>query len=127
MISAITLFAYFIGYRFEFGAWGIGESVHGITLAFLAMSMSEIFHSYNLRSHGSIFKLKSHNMILWGSMILSLILTTALIFVPALSNLFGFSEDIGLIEYGIALALAISTIPIVEIVKLVTRMLGRKK
>jgi Ca2+-transporting ATPase len=66
-------------------------------------------------------------MILWGSMILSLILTTALIFVPALSNLFGFSEDIGLIEYGIALALAISTIPIVEIVKLVTRMLGRKK
>ncbi len=127
MISAITLFAYFIGYRFEFGAWGIGESVHGITLAFLAMSMSEIFHSYNLRSHGSIFKLKSHNMILWGSMILSLILTTALIFVPALSNLFGFSEDIGLIEYGIALALAVSTIPIVEIVKLVTRMLGRKK
>jgi Ca2+-transporting ATPase len=113
MISAITLFAYFIGFRFEFGYWGIGDSVHGITLAFLAMSMSEIFHSYNLRSHGSIFKLKSHNMILWGSMILSLILTTALIFIPALSNLFAFSEDIRLIEYGIALALAASTIPIV--------------
>ncbi len=126
MISAITLFAYFIGYRFEFGQWGVGESVHGITLAFLAMSMSEIFHSYNLRSHGSIFKLKSHNMILWGSMILSLILTTALIFVPALSNLFGFSEDIGLIEYGIALALAVSTIPIVEIVKLIGRLCHKK-
>ncbi len=127
MISAITLFAYFIGYRFEFGQWGIGESVHGITLAFLAMSMSEIFHSYNLRSHSSIFKLKTHNMILWGSMILSLILTSALIFVPALSNLFGFSEDIGLLEYGIALALAVSTIPIVELVKLFTRVLGKKK
>jgi len=127
MISAITLAAYFIGYRFEFGAWGIGESVHGITLAFLAMSMSEIFHSYNLRSHGSIFKLKTHNMILWGSMVLSLLLTTALIFIPALSNLFGFSEDIGLVEYGIALLLAVSTIPIVEIVKLLTRLFAKNK
>ncbi len=127
MISAITLFAYFIGYRFEFGAWGVSESTHGITLAFLAMSMSEIFHSYNLRSHGSIFKLKSHNMILWGSMILSLILTTALIFVPTLSNLFGFSEDIGLVEYAIALTLAISTIPIVELVKLVSTAFRKKK
>ncbi len=121
MISAITLAAYFIGYRFEFHHWGIGDSTHGITLAFLAMSMAEIFHSYNLRSHGSIFKLKSHNMILWGSMVVSLLLTTSLIFVPALNNLFGFSDDIGLIEYGIALALAISTIPIVEIVKLCTK------
>jgi len=127
MISAITLFAYFVGYRFEFGHWGVGESVHGITLAFLAMSMSEIFHSYNLRSHGSIFKLKSHNMILWGSMILSLILTSALIFVPALSNLFGFSEDIGLVEYGIALALAVSTIPIVEIVKWFASLFRKQK
>ena len=126
MISAITLFAYFIGYRFEFGSWGIGESTHGITLAFLAMSMSEIFHSYNLRSHGSIFKLKSHNMILWGSMILSLLLTTALIFIPALSSLFSFSQEIGLLEYGIALALAVSTIPIVEVVKILQRKFSKK-
>ncbi len=126
MISLITLGAYFIGYRFEFGQWGIGQSTHGITLAFLAMSMAEIFHSYNLRSHGSIFKLKTHNMILWGSMILSLILTSALLFIPALRGLFGFSE-VGLTEYGIALALAVSTIPIVEIVKLFGRTFGKKK
>jgi len=126
MISLITLGAYFIGHRFEHGFWGIGESTHGITLAFLAMSMAEIFHSYNLRSHGSIFKLKTHNMILWGSMILSLILTSSLIFIPPLSNLFGFS-DVGFIEYGIALALAVSTIPIVEIIKIVQRSISKRK
>ena len=125
MISLITLGAYFIGYRFEFGQWGIGESTHGITLAFLAMSMAEIFHSYNLRSHDSIFKLKTHNMILWGSMLLSLILTSALLFIPALRDLFGFSE-VGLNEYGIALALSVSTIPIVELVKLLQRGLSKQ-
>ncbi len=125
MISLITLAAYFIGHFFEHGAWGVGESSHGITMAFLAMSMSEIFHSFNLRSHGSIFRMKSHNMILWGSMVVSLLLTTALTEIPFLSDLFGFVH-IGLKEYGIALTLAISTIPIVEIVKLITRKIAHK-
>ncbi len=120
MISLITLAAYFIGHFMESGRWEIAQSPDGMTMAFLAMSMAEIFHSYNLRSHGSIFKLKTHNMILWGSMVLSLILTSALIFIPALSGLFGFSH-ISFAEYAVALALAISTIPIVEIVKLITR------
>ena len=120
MISAITLAAYFIGYRFQFHHWGVGNSDHGITLAFLAMSMAEIFHSFNLRSHGSIFKLKTHNMILWGSMLVSLVLTTALVEIPFLSNLFGF-VPIGWEEYAIAIGLAFSTIPIVELVKLCTR------
>ena len=125
MISLITLAAYFIGYFFEFGHWGIGQSMHGITLAFLSMSMAEIFHSFNLRSHGSIFKLKSHNMILWGSMLVSLVLTTALVEIPFLSNLFGFTP-VGIEEYLVSIGLAISTIPIVEIVKFFARKLSKK-
>ena len=116
MVSVITLLAYFIGHFMESGRWEITQSPDGMTMAFLAMSMAEIFHSFNMRSHGSIFKLKTHNMLLWGTMLLSLALTTALIFVPALSNLFGF-EHITLFEYLTALALAIFTIPIVEAVK----------
>ena len=53
-------------------------------------------------------------------MIISLALTTALIFVPSLSGLFGF-EHINIKEYFVALVLAISTIPIVEFVKFVSR------
>ena len=120
MVSVITLAAYFIGHYLESGVWEITQSPDGMTMAFLAMSMAEIFHSFNMRSHGSIFKLKTNNMLLWGTMILSLALTTALIYVPALSNLFQF-ESISLIEYVIALLLAISTIPIVEIVKLLQK------
>ena len=94
-------------------------------MAFLAMSMAEIFHSFNLRSHGSIFKLKTHNMILWGSMLVSLVLTTALVEIPFLSNLFGF-VPIGWEEYAIAIGLAFSTIPIVELVKLCARHKNHK-
>ena len=120
MVSVITLAAYFIGHYMEAGVWEVTQSADGMTMAFLAMSMAEIFHSFNMRSHGSIFKLKTQNMLLWGTMIFSLILTSLLIFVPALRNLFSF-EPISLTEYGVALLLALSTIPIVEIVKLLQR------
>jgi len=126
MVSVITLAAYFIGHYMEAGKWEIAQSADGMTMAFLTMSMAEIFHSFNMRSHGSIFKLKTNNLLLWGTMLLSLLLTTALIFVPALSNLFAF-EHIDLGEYFVALLLAVSTIPIVEIVKLLQRVCARKK
>ena len=120
MVSVITLVAYFVGHFMEAGVWEITQSADGMTMAFLAMSMAEIFHSFNMRSHGSIFKLKTHNMLLWGTMILSLALTSALIFIPALRVLFAF-EPISILEYIVALLLALSTIPIVEVVKLLTR------
>ncbi len=128
MISIITLAAYFIGHFMESGKWEIvkGVSPDGMTMAFLAMSMAEIFHSFNLRSHGSIFKLKNHNMILWGSMVVSLLLTTALITIDPLSKLFGFAH-INPTEYAVALALALSTIPIVELIKLITRLCTKHK
>ena len=53
-------------------------------------------------------------------MIGSLLLTTAVLEIPFLANAFGFTP-IGLEEYGIAMALAILVIPVVELVKLVQR------
>ncbi len=120
MVSAITLAAYFVGHFIESGRWEITQSADGMTMAFLTMSMAEIFHSFNMRSHGSIFKLKTNNMLLWATMILSLALTSALIFIAPLRELFSF-EPINLVEYIVALLIALSTIPIVEIVKLLRR------
>ena len=47
---------------------------------------------------------------------LSLILTTGVIYLPGISDAFGF-EHISLPEYAVALALAVCVIPIVEFVK----------
>ena len=131
LVTLITIVAYLIGASIEFGAgWfnalrAAGQSGHGMTMAFLAMSMCEIFHSFNLRSaRKSIFTLKTNNKILWAAMLGSLLLTTLVIEVPFLANAFGFTP-IGLMEYGIAMALAIFVIPVVELVKLVQRQLSK--
>ncbi len=128
LVTVLTILSYIIGNSFEVGkiAMPVGVSDHGMTMAFLTMSMCEIFHSFNLRSQRkSIFTLKGQNKVLWAAMIGSLLLTTAVLEIPFLANAFGFTP-IGLTEYAIAIVLAISVIPIVEIVKLVQRAVSKK-
>jgi Ca2+-transporting ATPase len=125
MVFILTLLAYFIGHFIESGRWEITNSPDGMTMAFLTMSMAEIFHSINMRSQrGSIFKIKSHNRTLTIAAITSLALTTLVIYVPFLRNAFEF-EHISLMEYAAALLLAVCIIPIVEIVKLIQRKTKR--
>jgi Ca2+-transporting ATPase len=127
LVSLVTLAAYFIGHFMEAGRWEITNSSDGMTMAFLTMSMAEIFHSFNMRSQrGSIFKIKYQNVFLIGAMVGSLLLTSAVIYIPALSVAFGFAE-ISAVEYITALALAFSVIPIVEVVKLVQRSTSKQK
>ena len=131
LVTLITIAAYLIGAFFEFGAgWfetlrAAGESGHGMTMAFLSMSMCEIFHSFNLRSQRkSVFSLKTQNKVLWAAMLGSLLLTTLVIEVPFIANAFGFTP-IGLQEYGISIGLAFLVIPVVELVKLIQRKLSK--
>ena len=125
VISALTLCAYFLGHFMETGVWAITNSADGTTMAFLTMSMAEIFHSFNMRSQrGSLFSLGSLNKTLCWAGIASLALTTAVIEIPLLANAFGFTT-IGLGEYAAALGLAVLVIPIVELIKLVQRA-GKK-
>ena len=90
-------------------------------MAFLTMSMAEIFHSFNMRSQrGSIFRLKGQNKILLGAAVVTLIATTLVCEVPLLANAFGFSA-VSVAEYFIAIGLGVLVVPIVEIVKFVQR------
>ena len=92
-----------------------------MTMAFLTLSMAEIFHSFNMRSRRqSIAKMGSINWYLLGAMALSLVLSTAVIYIPFLANAFDFAP-IDAREYFTALALAFLVIPIVEIVKYIQR------
>ncbi len=99
----------------------------GISMAFLTLAMCEICHAFNMRSlHGSIFKMKNQNWWLWGAGVLSLLLTTVVIEVPFLANAFDLAH-LDLMEYGIAFGLAVLIIPIVEIVKLIQRLVSKNK
>ena len=128
LITAITMISYIIGHCIEVGTFEMpkGVSPDGMTMAFLTMSMCEIFHSFNLRSQRkSVFALHTHNKVLWGAMLGSLVLTTAVLEIPPLARMFGFTP-VALPEYLIALALAVLVIPIVELVKWIQRRRTRK-
>ena len=95
-------------------------------MAFLTMSMAEIFHSFNMRSQrGSIFTLGSHNKILWFAAVGSLIATTVVCEIPFLAGAFGFAS-VGLVEYLIAIGLGFVVIPVVELVKLIQRKRSKR-
>lgn len=121
MVSVLTIAAYFIGHFLETGNLEITNSAIGTTMAFLTMSMAEIFHSYNMRSQrGSIFKLGYTNKALNFAALASFALTVAVIYLPGLSSAFHF-EHLSLQQFAAALLLSVSVIPIVELVKLIKR------
>ena len=127
LVSVLTLASYFLGHFLESGVWEIAESPDGMTMAFLTMSMAEIFHSFNMRSQrGSIFKLPTQNIVLIAASFGSLIMTTAVCEVPLLANAFGFTS-VNLEEYIIAIGLGFCVIPIVETVKFFQRLTVKKK
>ena len=135
LVTAITLISYFIGrdvlatmhHAEAIAAGTYSAEMLGTSMAFLTLSMCEIFHAFNMRSlRGSIFTIKGQNKWLWGAGILSLLLTTMVVEVDVLCNAFGLAH-LDLMEYGIALGLGFAIIPIVEIIKLIQRLVTKKK
>lgn len=133
IVSVLTVIAFYVGEFIETGHlafYNIQDSADGMTMAFFTMAMCEIFHSFNMRSQrGSavamLFK-GHHNVALYGAMIGSFLLTTAVVEVPFLANMFEFTE-LSLLEYSISLGLAFLIIPIVEIIKVIQRAVAKKK
>ena len=121
VVTVLVLISFFVGHFMQTGNWHLGDSTHGMTMAFLTMSMAEIFHSLNMRSQRqSIFTLSTQNKFLYGAAILSLLATTVVCEVPFLAQAFDF-EAVEWQEYLVAAALGVLVIPIVELVKLVQR------
>ena len=126
-IAALTVLSYFVGHRMESGGWAVAESQAGMTMAFLTLSMIEIFHSFNMRSRSqSLFSIRKQNIWLWGTLAFSLLVTAAVVFVPFLNTAFSF-QPITVTEYLAALALALVVIPVVEAEKAIRRKVIRNR
>ena len=131
MIAILTLVSYFVGLSLENVPLadvlsGADKGLDGMTMAFLTLSMVEMFHSFNMRSRRqSVFKLSTQNKWLWLSFAASLVLTFVVIETP-LSIAFDFAE-ISVQEYGIAMLLAAAIIPLVEIYKAIMRAVEKSR
>ncbi len=133
IVSVLTIVAFYIGEFLDpatttFTFRNIHNSDDGMTMAFFTMAMCEIFHSFNMRSQrGSAVGMTlkgSHNKLLYIAMVASFLLTTAVVEIDFLSDLFGFAH-LDALEYGISLGLAFLIIPIVEIVKFFQRKFAK--
>ncbi len=112
-VAILTLIAFFIGNQ--------QSADHGMTMAFLTLSLCEIFHSFNMRSRSkSIFSLKTHNKYLYLAMLMAFIMTIVVIYVPGINDLFHLIP-ISLNLFMIGIGLSIMVIPLVEIVKFIAR------
>ncbi len=102
-------------------AFAIGDA----TLAFATLSMVQIFHSFNLKTHDSIIKADfKNNKFMNFTSLLVLFVTIFLVLTPA-GAIFGL-EILAFKKFLISLALSISIIPICEIKKFFSRFIARK-
>ena len=116
MIAVLTLISYFIG--------NARNHITGMTMAFLTLSLCEIFHSLNLRSSTrSIFTLHTHNKYLLFAMLASFVLSLGVIYTPRLNEIFELVPLPGN-YFLMAAGLSLSIIPIVELEKMMGRMFG---
>lgn len=121
MFCVLTLVAYYIGSR----GYGSLNLELGETMAFAVLAMSQLVHSFNMRSRNSLFRVGLHtNLIHFGAFALSLCLMLLILFVPVLRGVFGVVSMNGT-QWGTVIGLAISPLILGELVKLVTLLVGR--
>ena len=128
LVAALTLTSYFIGLKvFGNNLQADQASLLATSMAFLTLSVAEIFHSFNMRSlKGSIFIMKKQNLWLWGAGIISFALTNIVLMIPAIANVFKLMP-LKIEWYATAIGLAFLIIPVVEIVKLFQRIVDKNK
>ena len=127
VITILVLASFFVGVYLDMGYINIADMIagtadeEGVTMAFITLSMVEIFHCFNMRSRRqSLFSMKKQNKWLWGAAILALVLTVIVVEVPFLAEMFGFME-LPVEALAAALGLAFLIIPIMEVYKAVMR------
>lgn len=120
MFSALTLTGFIIGWK------GTGDIASGRTMAFLILAMSQVFHSFNMRSEHSLFKIGFFtNGYLNGAAAISTFLIILVAFSPV-AFAFGLTRLAGGM-YILALGLAMVPVLVLEISKFLGLIPGSRK
>ncbi len=119
MIGALTLLSFTIGniyYNLEVAR----------TMAFLTIGISELIHSFNVKSEKSIFKTGIlENKFLIGSFVLGVLVQLVVILIPTLAEIFDL-VNLNTSQLLITILISIMPIPIMELQKMINnRYKGR--
>ena len=115
MLGMLTLVSFSIGNKY------FGLEV-GRTMAFIALGMLELVHSFNIKSEQSIFKIGIlENKYLIGSFILGTIVQTIVVIIPQLAKIFKLIP-LNQTQWLITIAISLLPIPIMELQKRVNKI-----
>ncbi len=115
MLGMLTLIAFSIGNKYY------GLEV-GRTMAFVALGVLELVHSFNIKSGESIFKVGIlENKFLIGSFILGVLIQTIVVIIPTLANIFNL-VPLNSTQWLIVGVISILPIPIMELQKKVNEI-----
>lgn len=113
-IGAISILAFTIG-RVFFDV--SNNPIIGRTMSFAVLSLSQLVHSFNIKSEKSIFKINIFsNMKLIYSFFLGIILQVAVISIPSLAIIFK-TANLNFIQWSIVSLLSVSPLIVVELEK----------
>lgn len=112
MIGTLALTAFCIGY-FKFNSQDIGR-----TMAFCVLSMSQLVHSFNVRSDTTVLSSQiPKNVLLTGAFLLGVILQVFVVISPLLSSWFS-TVALNVEQWKITVILSVMPIVLVELSKL---------
>ena len=114
MIGLLTLLAFNIGNKYY-------DVEVGRTMAFIAIGILELVHSFNVKSEKSILKTGIfENKFLVGSLILGILVQTIVVLIPQLAEIFKLVPLTGT-QWIITLLISILPIPIIEVQKFIDK------
>lgn len=86
LLTAVTLFAFWVGMRW-YGAAGEGAR-HAVTIAFMTLALAQVFHAFNARSQrrSALDARLFTNRWLWGAVTSCVVLQLAAVYWPFLGR-----------------------------------------
>jgi Ca2+-transporting ATPase len=113
MFAILTLIGFAIGWK------RTGDVVVGRTMAFVILSLTQIFHSFNMRSSHSLFRIGIlSNKVLSLAVLTSLAMVAVVVFISPFATIFGLAQ-LDTPMYVLAILLSLVPIPVIEIAKLI--------
>ena len=120
LIAIFTMVAFYIGNPKE-------TPLTASTMAFATLCLARLFHGFNCRGKGSIFKLGVFsNKYVWYAFGVGLVLFNAVLFVPFLQNLFEV-ENLAFNQYVSIYVLAFIPTLIIQLKKVIFEFIENKK
>lgn len=115
LIGLITLSSYTIGIITT------DNNVIARTMAFVTLSLIQLFHAFNLKSEASVFSKQAfNNKYLIGAFIIGAIMQLGIVYISSIASIFKV-EALNLLQLTICTGFAFLMVIIVEIVKLLRR------